>query len=287
MKSIRQRLRIPHRDAQTRSNISGAPLLKARTSKWFMRGASNVRPACRLFCFPYSGGSASVYRGWQAALGPSVEVLALELPGHGARFLEAPVAYLDTLLKLMIDEVSAEMNIPSIFFGHSNGALIGYTLGVELMKRGCELPHRIVISGKEPPHLERQENLHLTPTPDLVKKLQSLNGTPPEILDDPTALDLFLPRLRADFSLSETYQHVPCDPLPCQLTLLGGYLDTEATASILGEWGRYFSTPPTLHMVDGGHFFIHSARAQVLQIMQTMVSDCITTTTAARATCSG
>ena len=247
----------------------------AALSKWLLRGAPIARPACRLICFPYAGGSAAIYRGWQAALPASVEVLAVELPGHGARFAERPVASLRALVDLLIEDIAACMDVSCVFFGHSNGALISYVLATELARRGLALPQRIVISAKRPPHLDKQEIVHAMPTADFVDKLRALNGTPAHVLSNPELLELFLPILRADFSLSETYEHVACPPLPCEVTLLGGRADSDASASVLGEWAGYFATAPTLHLLDGDHFFVHSARNQVLRILRPLLADCV------------
>lgn len=243
-------------------------------SKWFVRDAPVTRPSCRLFCLPYAGGSASVFRGWQAALGPTVEVLAVELPGRSTRAREPAISSLTQVVDLLVGEVSARMDVPSLFFGHSNGALICYRLAVELARRGLALPQRLVLAAKEPPHRDKREILHDLPTQQFVAKLRSLNGTPSAILDDPYLLDAFLPYLRADFALSETYVHTPCPPLPCALTLLGGTVDDDTDIDDLNAWTEYFSSTPTLHLIDGDHFFIHSARHQIWRILRPLVAEC-------------
>lgn len=243
-------------------------------SKWFVRDAPIARPSCRLFCLPYAGGSAGVFRGWQAALGSTVEVLAVELPGRSTRAREPAIPSLTQLVDLLVEEVSARMEVPSLFFGHSNGALVGYRLAVELAHRGLPLPQRLVLAAKEPPHRDKREILHDLPTPQFVAKLRSLNGTPAAILDDPHLLDAFLPFLRADFALSETYVHATCPPLPCALTLLGGRSDSDTDVEDLSAWADYFSSTPTLHLIDGDHFFIHSARHQVWRILRPLIAEC-------------
>ena len=56
-----------------------------------MLGVANSRPvqthnrqiAHRLFCFTYAGGAASIYRDWSNQLPQSIEVHAVQFPGHG------------------------------------------------------------------------------------------------------------------------------------------------------------------------------------------------------------
>jgi medium-chain acyl-[acyl-carrier-protein] hydrolase len=249
--------------------------MTARQSRWFTRPPRPVQHACRIFCFPYAGGSASIYRGWQDALPKSVELLAIELPGRGAHFSAPPIASLDALVAQLVDVIAPLLDVPTFFFGHSNGALIAYALTVELMKREMALPHSIILSGKLPPHLDCKEALHDLPTPQFVEKLRSLNGTSTEVLSNSALLEVLLPCLRADFALSETYRHAPCPLLPCKASLMGGHADLDISVEELKEWSRYFSATPTVHMFEGDHFFVHSAKEHILPILREYVIDCL------------
>jgi medium-chain acyl-[acyl-carrier-protein] hydrolase len=228
-----------------------------------------------MFCFPYAGGSSEIYRGWHAELPASVEVLALQLPGRGRRYNMAPITSIPQLIGRLADMVAPLMDRPCLFFGHSNGALIGYALALELSKRGASLPHHLVLSAKRPPHLHHDQTTHDLPTPELLGKLRDLGGTPPEVLNDPELLDIILPALRADLAMSETYRHTPAPPLPCRASLLGGNGDGEASPDDLRQWDRYFSEPPALHLFEGDHFFIHSAKDAVLRTLRPLIFGCI------------
>lgn len=245
------------------------------SSRWFIREVPVPVPACRVFCFPYAGGSASVYRGWHTGLPSSAELLAVELPGRGAHFCSPPISSLTRLAARLADVIAPLLDAPAIFFGHSNGALTSYALALELSRRGLPLPQRIVLSAKKPPHLDGTDPAHDLPTPQFIERLQTLNGTPPEILSNPDLLELFLPILRADFAISETYRHVPCAPLPCRAVLLGSEDDGDVSLAQLREWDRYFADEPSMHVIEGGHFFVHSAREAVLRILRRHVQDCI------------
>lgn len=243
-------------------------------SRWFIRKIRVPSPACRVFCFPYAGGSAAIYREWHAGLPNSAELLAVELPGRGAHFNVPPIPSLTRLVARLADTVAPLMDAPTVFFGHSNGALMSYALALELLRRGLPAPQRIVLSAKRPPHLDGGDPVHDLPTPQFVEKLRTLNGTPPEILSNPELLDLFLPALRADFAISETYRHEACAPLPCRAVLMGSEDDADVSLSQLREWDRYFVDEPSLHVIEGDHFFVHSARDAILRILRRHVQDC-------------
>jgi medium-chain acyl-[acyl-carrier-protein] hydrolase len=244
-------------------------------SRWFIREVRVPAPACRVFCFPYAGGSASIYRGWHAGLPSSAELLAVELPGRGAHFAATPIPSLTRLAARLADAIAPLMDAPAVFFGHSNGALMSYALTLELSRRGLPSPQRILLSAKRPPHLDCRAPVHALPTPQFVERLRTLNGTPPEILSNPDLLELFLPALRADFAISETYRHEPCAPLACRAALIGSEDDADVSLSQLREWDRYFVDELPLHVIEGDHFFVHSARDAVLRILRRYVQDCI------------
>ncbi|MBN3819736.1 thioesterase, partial [Paraburkholderia sp. Se-20369] len=54
-------------------------------------------PRLRMICCAYAGGSAAVFRGWHERLPRDVEICAVELPGRGARFREAPLRSMQAL----------------------------------------------------------------------------------------------------------------------------------------------------------------------------------------------
>ena len=62
----------------------------ADQERWLAHAAHRSRGGVRLFCFPYAGGAAFAYRGWEKHLPREVELYPVELPGRGSRLREAP-----------------------------------------------------------------------------------------------------------------------------------------------------------------------------------------------------
>ena len=89
---------------------------------WINSFHSNPQATLRLFCFPYAGGSAAIYRLWHLNLPSNVEVCPVELPGRGRRLGEKPFERLDLLVE-SLDEVLVPLcrEKPFAFFGHSLG----------------------------------------------------------------------------------------------------------------------------------------------------------------------
>ena len=205
---------------------------------WFVRTVSSSRRV-RLFCFPYAGGSAASFAGWQAEIDGTVDVCALQLPGRGSRFGEAPYRSLPELVRVIAKVVSSHADLPFAFFGHSLGALVAFEVASYCRVHDLPTPRRLFVSGCAAPQVLRPlRNLHLCSDAKLIAALEDFNGTPPEVLRDRDLMALLLPTLRADFFLAETYQYHARPPLNTPVSVLAGRLDKYTTPDIVGEWRR-------------------------------------------------
>lgn len=236
-------------------------------ARWFSIPQPNPRASVRLFCFPYAGGDAQVYRDWPRHLPSSVEVLSARLPGRGPRIKEAPFCRLAPMVEAVEAVIAPYLDKPFTFFGHSMGALIGFELARLLGERG---PVHLFISGRRAPQLP--EDWPITydlPDAEFVEYLRSLNGTPPEVFDHPELLELMLPLLRADFSVVETYRYSPAPALNCPVTAFGGVRDAEVSLAEIEAWRAQSSTRFASRIMPGDHFFLKDpqARALMLQVI--------------------
>src|SRR5206468_1331393 len=107
----------------------------------------------RMFCFPYAGGGASTYANWQRALGDQVRVLPIHLPGREGRMSEQRFTDLDELTEDLDWELDAQLDEPHLFFGHSMGALIAFSLALRRFERGAPLPKALILAAYRAPHL--------------------------------------------------------------------------------------------------------------------------------------
>ena len=237
-------------------------------SRWFTTFSPVDNPQLVLLCFHYAGGSSNLFRSWQASLPSSVQVVGVEFPGHGKRLSEPRVNDLQTLVQQIAVELSHTMDKPYAFFGHSMGALLGFELVRFAAYHALSRPRHLFVSAHKAPHLPReQEPLHILPEPEFVSRLAELNGTPPAVLENPELRELFLPIIRSDFQICETYDYVPALPLDCPLTIFGGRDDEEVDADSLKAWEQHSSQPADLYLCEGDHFFIHHAEETLLPIL--------------------
>lgn len=242
------------------------------TNSWITCPKPNPKARLRLFCFPFAGGAASSFRTWPEQLAPDIEVCPVELPGRGKRLREPLVTGLLPLIETLTPLLLPYLDIPFAFFGHSMGTLISFELARQLRRQEAPSPRHLFISGRRAPQLAaRKPPIHNLPKPELIEELRQYNGTPEAVLANQELMELFLPILRADLGINETYTYTTEPPLNCPISVFGGLEDTDANSDELTAWGDQTSSTFTIDMFPGGHFFINNKKEcnQLLQLITT------------------
>lgn len=223
------------------------------------------RARLRLFCLPYAGGGAAVFRGWGAVAPPEIHVVPVHLPGRGNRFTEPALTRSDALVEQLAEELSPYMDVPFALFGHSMGAMLAFELTRHLRALGRQLPEHLLVSGRRAPQrVSDKRKLHGLPEDEFRVELRNLNGTPDEILEHPELMELFAPILRADFELCETYALREDEPLDVPISAFGGLEDPDVSRDDLMAWKEHTRGFFKLRMFPGGHFFLNGARQQLV-----------------------
>lgn len=239
------------------AGVSG-PLRPLSTHPW---------PELRLVCVPHAGGAASTFRTWPLGLPPAVELWAAELPGRGARASEPATDDRERVVTELAGALPDD-DVPLALFGHSLGAMLAFELARELRRRDRPAPRLLVASAREAPQRPHPgEPVHGLPDQEFLDAVRRLGGTPAEVLDEPELVELALPALRADFRISETYEHAPEDPLDVPIVALGGVDDPDVTEADLEAWEEQTTAGLRMQLFAGGHFFVEPAEPAVLQLL--------------------
>ena len=241
--------------------------------QWFMQPTQKPGSLVRLFCLPFAGGSASIFRNWGRTLGPSVDVYPVQLPGRASRFNEPAFKTVEAATDALAIALLPVLDKPYMLFGHSMGAVLAFELARKLAANGVGEPAHLFVSGRRAPHIPNEGALmYPLPHAEFIGRLRTLDGTPPAVLENPELLALALPLLRADFELVETYAFRSGLTLRCPITGFGGTRDKDTPLAVVEPWRRYTDGPFGLHTFDGGHFFIDSHEAQLLHTIETSIS---------------
>src|SRR5947209_7222122 len=116
---------------------------KTNVPAWVSGAKPDSRALLRLFCFPYAGGGASIYRAWPSAFPGSVEVCPVQFPGRETRLRERPFTRLAPLISATGVALRPYFNMPFAFFGHSMGALVAFELVRALRQEGAKGPNHL------------------------------------------------------------------------------------------------------------------------------------------------
>ncbi|MCP4119675.1 MAG: thioesterase [Desulfobacteraceae bacterium] len=226
----------------------------------------------RLFCFPYAGGGASVFRQWETCLPGPVDVCAVQPPGRENRISETLIGDIHELVKALFPPLTPFLDLPFIFLGHSTGALVAFEFIRELRRRGMPLPEHLIVSGSRPPHVPEPNPLHHLPEKEFIQELRRFSGTPEVILQNRELMQLFLPILRADLALEENYVHRKEPALDLPVSAFCGSLDKEAPGTVMEAWAEHTTDGFNCEMITGGHFFIRTEQDHFLKSVSGILS---------------
>ena len=231
---------------------------------WFPPIQESEQAKLRLFCFPYAGGGASVFRAWAGHLPPGVALCPAQLPGRETRLGERSFDSMDDLVATLRTVIEPYLDKPLAFFGHSLGAAIAFELARLLPAR----PTCLFVSAARAPQLRRD---HVPPPPpsddELIAELGRLDGIPKELLENRELMQLALPALRADTALYRNYIYREGPPLKCPIRAYGGLDDKRITRWHLETWAEQTTQSFQVEMFPGGHFFMQTRQAELLQAL--------------------
>jgi surfactin synthase thioesterase subunit len=240
--------------------------------KWFVKYRSEHSTALRLICLPYAGGSISTYANWINEVPEGVEIIAVQPPGRGVRFIEPPFDSMHALVESLFSALTPILTEPYVVFGHSLGSWVSYELLKKIQKNNLTLPVHFFASGARAPHIEKKkENIHALPDEQFKERLKKLNGTPQSIIENHELMDFLMPVLRADFKIANDYC-AAFDEVGCSVTVIGGNNDTEISIEELHAWKTLFTEPTEIEIVEGDHFFVDNNVQQTLSIVNSKLS---------------
>lgn len=233
--------------------------------KWFVYHRPSGAPV-RLFCLPYAGGNAAIYRQWPDALMLDADVYPVELPGRGLRLSEPPLHELPPLVESLAQAMEPLLDRPFALFGYSMGSLISFELARFLRRQYGLSPVQIFVAAHRAPHLpDRDPFTHMLAEPEFLQKLQALGGTALQVLEHEELREVVLPFLRADFTICKTYTYRPDLPFDCPLLAFGGIDDLVVNRAEMEAWGAHTSGPFTFQLLPGNHFFLNTMQQHLLR----------------------
>lgn len=190
-------------------------------------------------------------------------MLAVQYPGRQERLREPALRDVRRLAGEVAAALTRLTDVPTVLFGHSMGAVVGFETAARLERAGSRPPAGFIASGRRSPTAWREETVHLRDDDGLVDEVCALGATDRELMADPEIRQIVLPALRADYTAIETYRYDPDVVLRCPVTVFTGLSDPRVTEEEALAWKAVTTGPFGIRRFTGGHFYLRGAEQQV------------------------
>ena len=251
---------------------------------WFVRSKNNPTAKSRLFCLPYGGGGASLYRQWQLHLPEDIEVCPIQLPHRENRLKEKPITDINEMIKTLTKVIQPELDRPYAFYGHSMGALIAYRLAYHLSEQSEIKPLHLFVGGFSSPliypnpllkktlsrlnrlgieHIPEPEQIHQMSEEQLNEFANALSGFKRLSEKESELRKVLLPIFVGDLQLVQSYQPNQEETFTVPITAFHGEKDEQVTEDEMRAWKDLTSGVFNLQVIPGDHLFLHPDQSQV------------------------
>ncbi|WP_433733314.1 thioesterase II family protein [Nocardia sp. CA-129566] len=247
------------------------------TGLWIRRFQPWDAAPSRVVCFPHAGGAASYFVPLSRALAGKSEVLAIQYPGRQDRRTEKGIDNIPELADAVTSVLRSSLDRPTVVFGHSMGATLGFEV-VRRLERGGVFPTALVVSGRVGPTRTRDETAHLEDDDGLLAAVKALSGTDEKFFGDEELLRMILPALRIDYTAAETYRYTPGPLLRTPIHAHVGDSDPKATIDEVRDWANHTTGPFSLRTHPGGHFYLNTRAAELTQAIVDILDRAVETT---------
>lgn len=230
--------------------------------------------SAKLFLFPYAGGGASVFQNWQNYF-ENIKLFSAQYPGRENRIRDNPIkdfsVVIESIYSSLLNIVSDE--VPYYLFGHSLGTKIVYELALKIKKNKAPSPRGIIISAGRAPCFIEKNPIYNLDDENFIKEIKRFSGTPSEIIENIEIMKIFLPMLRADFILDETYKKTENEKVESPILALMGTEDKELTLQEFLKWNEYTNSTFSHKFIEGEHMFINTNTESVIKEIKEFIKN--------------
>jgi surfactin synthase thioesterase subunit len=247
----------------------------SQRTKWLLRDPSPDAEA-RLFCLPYSGVGASVFRRWPGHVGP-LEVCPLQLRGRENRIGEAADKTFGRFAEDAADALTPHLDRPYAVFGHCMGSILAHALVTELRDREVRQPERLFVSSSRVPHWPPDRRYRM-PAPGAVgvyhpsmteEQLTAEVSNVSRVVGGselhPDLVPLAMRVLRADLEMC--FGYAPgLSETGCPISTIGWTDDADVRPDEMLEWQA--CGPTTHHVLPGDKLTFLDAPAELQEVVE-------------------
>lgn len=209
----------------------------------------------KVFCFPFAGAGASIYRPWVQMLADDSIVVPVQLPGREQLFAEPPFQDVHQAISQLAPQLMPAVAETSeiVIFGHSLGAILAYEFARTLP---ADKPAVLIVSGSPAPSRSRAQRATGLDDAQFLARVRDFAGYSHPALEDPDMRELLLPTLRADVQMHETYRPVSTELLDMPIIAIRGNRDELVSRDDMTAWGDVTQSSFEYIEQDGGHMYL-------------------------------
>lgn len=256
--------------------------------RWFT-GTRKPIAKLRLFCLPYGGGGAQIYREWQALMPDEIDVIPIQLPGRETRSKEVAYTDINPLITDLAQAILPELDRPFALFGHSLGGLLAYKLADYLTHHDQRIPEQVFVSAYTSPTIPNPRLAELMAKMkeyglDLINNKGPLNDEEinliikhnllPECKNmNPVILPLYIKTGIPDLQIVHSFV-ANNRPLQCNLSVFNGTEDEAVSTNDMKAWIMLTEKNFEMHQMSGDHLFINeeASRDEMIAIIKQTLS---------------
>ena len=222
---------------------------------WLLSPDAHAPTPLRLFAFAFAGGGATFYRRWQPHLPAGVTIVPVQLPGRETRIRERPLTSMASVVSGALAAARPLMTTPWAVLGHSMGGAIALEFTLAAEAEGLRSPELLIVSARRAPRLPNPHPpLFALPERELLAAMTSIYGPLPlTLLKHPALMASFLPAIRADFQVLDTWAPDLSRQVACDLLALIGADDRSVAVEQLEGWDEATTGSITTDVLPGGH----------------------------------
>ena len=242
-------------------------------NKWIAHSSIKENSKYNLLCFPYAGGSASVYATWGKYIGEDLSLCPVLYPSRERRAKETMPFSLNEIADSFTAECPEVFEQPYILLGHCTGAMTAY----EVAKKANELYGRkpslfIAISAPSPRMKLTDQKLTIFSDDDLLKYMADKQLIDERTLAMKGFLKYYMPIFKGDFMLHDAYDCGQIELMDCDIISMTGVDDKLVEKDKIADWSNFTKGNYEDISFSGDHFFINNHIWDVIDIIKNKLS---------------